>query len=785
MQSVTNRLLGREQSAFNSFARISAIISFLFVVTFASGLSTPASAQSYRFSTVTIEGNVRVEDGTVLSYAAIPRGASVSAATLNAAYQRLLGSGLFETVELVPSGSRLLIVVQEYPTINRINIEGNRRLKDSDLMPLVTSAPRRVYSPSQAETDAATLTEAYRQNGRMAATVEPKIIRRSDNRVDLVFEVTEGRVVETERVSFVGNRNYSDRRLRRVLESKQAGLLRAIIRADTFVADRIEFDKQVLTDFYRNRGFVDFQILDVTAEVTRQRNAYFITFNIREGQSFDFGEITVVSDLAEVDPDEFLGASRIRSGSTYTPVAVENTIARMERLALQKGMNFIRVEPRVIRNDAEQTLDIEFAVVKGPRVFVERIDIEGNNTTLDKVIRREFKSVEGDPFNPREIRQAAERIRALGYFKTAEVDSREGSAPGQVVVDVNVEEAPTGSLGFGASYSSSGGLGLNVSFSESNFLGRGQTVGLSFDTSIDNRKLSASFLEPSFLDRNLQFGLSAAYQETDNDAVSYDTKLMSFSPSLVFPLSENGRLQLSYTLRNNEISDVSADSSAILHAEAGSKVTSEIGYTYSYDTRRTGLNPNAGILFQFSQSVAGLGGDNEYLKSTARLLAQKKIAREEVTISAEFQAGALNMFSGNSRVTDRFLLSSDQLRGFEPFSIGPTDLAAANADRLGGNYFAVARFEARFPVGLPEEYGIDGGLFFDIGSVWGLDNTAGGPFGGPITAVDDGLKIRSSIGFSIFWDTALGPLRLNFGRALQKESYDETRVFDLTISTQF
>jgi len=785
MLRVTNRAPGRLQSKLFDLVRLGRVAAFLFVLLGAFGAASDVSAQTYRFSSVVIEGNTRIEDGTILSYAAIPRGKSVSAATLNDAYQRLVASGLFETVDLLPSGGRLRIVVTEYPTINRINIEGNRRLKDEDLLPLVVSAPRRVYSPSQAEADAATLTEAYRQNGRLAATVDPKIIRRSDNRIDLVFEVTEGRVIETERISFVGNRFFSDRRLRRVLESKQAGLLRNLIRSDTFLADRIEFDKQVMTDFYRARGFVDFQVLDVTSEFTRQRSGYFVTFNVREGQIFSFGEITATSDVREIDPDEFLAASKIKTGATYTPVAVENTIARMERLAIQKGLNFIRVEPRVTRNDADLTLDIEFALVKGERVFVERIDIEGNSTTLDKVIRREFKVVEGDPFNPREIRQAAERIRALGFFKQANVDTREGSSPEQVIVDVNVEEQPTGSLGFGASYSSSGGFGLNISFSESNFLGRGQSVGLSFDTGVDNRKLSASFSEPNFLDRDLTFSLAAAYRESDNDAVAYDTKTLSFSPSFEFPLSENGRLRLSYLVKKEELSDVSADSSAILHAEAGSRVSSEIGYTYSYDTRRTGLNPNAGILFQFGQSFAGLGGDNEYLKTSARLLSETKIAREEVTLRAEFEAGALNMLSGNSRVTDRFLLTSDQLRGFEPYSVGPRDLAAVNSDRLGGNYYAVARFEARFPLGLPEEYGIDGGVFFDVGSVWGLDDVNGGPLGGPITIVDDGMKLRSSIGVSIFWQTAIGPLRFNFSRALKKESYDDTQSFDLTVSTRF
>ncbi|MEP3892500.1 MAG: outer membrane protein assembly factor BamA, partial [Litorimonas sp.] len=362
--------------------------------------SGAVSAQTYSFNTVEIDGATRIEDATILSYAGIARGETVSAGELNAAYQRILGSGLFETVEIAPSGSTLVIRVTEYPTVNRISFEGNTKLKDEALQAIIQSQPRRVFSPSLAEQDAARITQGYEQAGRLAANVDPVIVRRSNNRVDLIFEIKEGKVVEVERISFIGNRNYSDRRLRRVLESKQAGLFRQIIQRDTFVADRIEFDKQVLRDFYLSRGYVDFQILTAAPEFSRERDAFFVTFNVREGQKFSFGEITTSSDVTNVDPDEFAAEIRIKPGQTYTPTGVDQTIRRLERLAVQKNLDFIRVEPRVTRNDRTLSLDIDFVIVRGPRVFVERIDIEGNSTTLDRVVRRQFEAVEGDPFNP-------------------------------------------------------------------------------------------------------------------------------------------------------------------------------------------------------------------------------------------------------------------------------------------------------------------------------------------------------------------------------------------------
>ena len=764
-------------------------LSLFLAITIAYTVSPSAvQAQSYRFTSVEIQGNQRIEPATILTYAGIARGETVSAGALNDAYQRILGSGLFETVDLQPRGNTLVIAVREFPTINRINFEGNKRIKDDDLATIIQSKSRLVYNPSTAESDAAEITEAYSQAGRYSATVTPKIIRRSENRVDLVFEVTEGKVVEIERLSFVGNRAFSDRRLRRVLETKQAGLLRALIRKDTFIADRIEFDKQVLRDFYLSRGYVDFQVLSVNSEIARNRDGFFITISVREGQPFKFGEVTTVSDLQEVDAEEFQAAVKIRPGNKYTPTHVENTIARMERLAIKKGLNFIRVEPRITRNDRDLTLDVEFVISKGPRVFVERIDIEGNATTLDRVVRRQFDVVEGDPFNPRAIRQSAERIRRLGFFSKADVNAREGSAPDQVIVDVDVEEQPTGSLNFGASYSTDSGVGLTVGFSERNFLGRGQSLSFSFNTASDDASASFTFVEPAFLGRDVKFRFSGFYTTSSNSNSHYGTRVVGFSPALEFPVSENGRLEVRYSVGSSVTKDVDTTAgvnSAILIADQdqGTLLTSSLGYSYSYDTRRTGLNPNAGIVFRFGQDYAGLGGDTKYIKTTALLGAETKVFNEEVTLRAVFEGGAISSLSNNeTRVTDRFFLNGSKMRGFEANGLGPRagtgGSGVTNEDALGGNMFAVARFEANFPLGLPEEYGLSAGVFYDVGTVWGLDNLHG-------TGVDDSLHWRSAIGFSIFWTTAIGPLRFNFSKALQKESYDRDQSFELTIQTTF
>ena len=757
-----------------------AVCRLLVMLTVVSVLAAPdpAMAQTYRFSSVTIEGNKRIEADTILSYAGIERGETVTAGQLNDAYQEILGSGLFEVVELEPQGNRLVIRVTEFPTISRIAFEGNRKIANDDLSGFIQSSPRQVFSPTQAERDAVTITEAYAQNGRIAARVNPKVIRRSDNRVDLIFEIFEGGNIETKRIGFVGNRAYSDRRLRRVIQSKQAGLLRALIERDTFVEDRIEFDKQLLTDFYNSRGYVDFRVTGVNAELARTRDAYFVTFQVQEGQQFRFGKIATVSDYAGVDSAPYQDTLKVTPGTVYSPSLIENSIARMERLAIQQGIDFLRVEPRVTRNDRDLTLDVEFVLQRGPRVFVERIDIEGNTTTLDRVIRRQFDVVEGDPFNPRAIRQAAERIRALRFFEKVDVNAREGSRPDQVVIETDVEETTTGSVSVGASFSTNSGLGVQLGFAERNFIGRGQQLSANIFATADRVNYNLGFVEPAFLGRDVALGLDFSFFETERDTNRlFDTTIGQFRPSLTFPIGENSRLGVFYNARYEDISNHRGPSGILdFETEQGELWTSAVGYTYSYDTRRTGLDPTAGVLLSFQQEFAGLGGDNDFVKTTGRIVGQRTIFNEDVTLRAILEGGAIQFSNGqSSRFINRF---NDQvIRGFEPNGMGPVE----GDEHLGGDYFAALKMEAEFPLGLPDEYGITGGAFYDIGSIWGLDNQSRAT--GPLNST--GFEPRHVIGVSIFWSSPFGPIRMNFSEALQSEPGDREQQFNLTVRTDF
>ncbi len=773
-QKLTNNILWRTLSIF----------SLIFLVSLVS-VPQVAQAQSYTINSFDVDGNRRIETSTIIARTGIQPGQTVTAGELNDAFQRLLDSGVFETVKLTPRGTTLQIEVQEYPTINQISIEGNRRVKDDVLIEAISSQPRRVFTPQVAEADADLIAEIYSAQGRVSATVIPRIIRRSDNRVDLVFEIAEGTTIEVERVSFVGNRAFSDRRLRRVLETKQANFLRTFLRSDTFIADRIEFDKQVIRDFYLSRGYVDFRVNSANVEFTRERDAFFLVMNITEGQKFSFGKISTVSEIPGVNAADYQNALKIKPGVTYSPSLIENSIARQERLGIKQGVDFLRVEPRVTRNARDLTLDVQFVLTKGPRIFVERIDIEGNTTTLDRVIRRQFDTVEGDPFNPREIRQAAERIRALGFFAVADVEPREGSSPSQVIVDVDVEEQPTGSLSLGGSYSVSDGFGIAIGLNESNFLGRGQNLGITLSTAQDAEQYTLSFSEPYLLGRRLRFDLGLGLASTNSSFASYDTERVFFNPQLSYSIGELSALRLRYGWDRSEMTQQDNEvNGAVISSEIdqGKRTTSSLGVSYVYDSRLGGLNPNAGVLFEVGLDAAGLGGDNEFYKSTARAIAQTRVLSEEVVLRATLEMGALHWRGGDfSRTLDRFVLGPNTFRGFEPAGLGPRDLSNGQDDAIGGNYYWVARFESDFPLGLPEELGLRGGVFYDVGNLYNIDNvnTAGADIVGA-----DG-SIRHVVGVSVLWETPFGPLRFNFSKALKKEDFDQEQNFDLTIQAQF
>ena len=738
------------------------------------------TAQTFTISEIEIVGNQRIETETIESYISLSKGQNFEADEINSAYQRVLKSGLFESVTFDENDGVLKVTVVEYPTINRIYFEGNVRIEDTVLEKVLKSKEKYVLDAQTVEQDRKNIAETYAVMGRLAARINPKVIKKSENRVDLIFEIFEGGVIEIQKIGIVGNKAFSDRRLRRVLSTKQAGPFRAFVRSDTFVEERIEFDKKVLKEFYISRGFVDFRVNSVNAELTEERDGYFVVFNITEGQQFSVGNVAVETSLKELDTAEYYKILKLKAGAVYSAKVTELDVEKIERLALKNGLDFIRVRPKITKDGSSLALNVTYLIERGPRVILERINIAGNTATLDKVIRRQFRAAEGDPFSARRIRQATDRIRSLGFFETVDVSAREGKRKDSVIVDVLVKEKPTGSVSLGGSYSTSSGFGLLLEYAERNFLGRGQDFRLKYNSGVGSRTYSLGFIEPEFLSPGLSLGLSSKFTETEKENSNYDTTILDVSPQVSFPISDFSKLSVSIGYNETELRNAVNVGSIIQNeVDLGQDERAYSRIAYTYNTLRDGLDPNFGVLLKLSQEVSGFTGDGESSKTSALARLQRKILNEEVLVKGTLEGGVLNY--GNSRVTDRFFLGSALMRGFEPGGIGPREIVNEGElinDALGGNTFAVLRLEAEFSLGLPEEYGIDGGIFFDVGNLWSLDNIS------EDVIYDDG-SWRSVLGASLFWKTPIGPLRFNFSRPLQKETFDREQNFDLTIRTQF
>ncbi|WP_170317701.1 outer membrane protein assembly factor BamA [Paroceanicella profunda] len=760
----------------------------------------PVNAQSIqstqRFDTIDVRGNRRIEAETIRLYSGLEAGKAFSAEDLNLASRKIFATGLFSDVNVQPSGGTVVITVTENPTINRISFEGNDILDDDTLNTIINERPRRAYTRGGAEADAQLIIDAYRQSGRYGAEVKPVIIEQPDNRVDLVFEVFEGEVTEVESITFVGNKQISSRRLRRSIQTQEANLLSFLFTSDNYDPDRLELDKQMLRRYYLEHGFVDFTVLSAAAELSVDRTGFYVTFALDEGEQYTYGPATVSTQAAGLDPAEFEPLIQTTEGDTYNIRDVEKTIDEMTFLAGQKGYAFIQVRPQVVKDEVNHTISIDYQLVEGPKVYVERIDIRGNTSTLDRVIRRQFDVVEGDAFDSRAIERARQNISDLDFFSKEDVRVEPGSDDDRAVVVVDVEEKLTGSLSFGVGYSSSDGPIGSFVIAEDNFLGRGQQVSTQFVISGEYQSVAFDFFEPALLDRDLGAGFNVYYRQTDRtDESSYNETNIGFQPRMVFPLSESGDLEVRYRISQDEIDPIdrsgSQRTSEFIKAEEGTRLTSSIGYTYTWDERDDPVETRAGWLMKISQDFAGIGGDSYYVKNVASMKGFTSFLDGDLVLSAEVEGGALIGFDDDTTVTERFFLGGDTFRGFTYGGFGPrdrgTDFSGHGVDdALGGNFYAVTRLQASFPLGLPDDYGLYGGFFADIGTLWGLDSTSITSANGNQTrTVDDAPNLRAALGVSLFWDSTFGPLRFNLAYPVMSEKGDDKEYFRFTAGTRF
>jgi len=766
-----NSYLGKNQF-FQNLNIISLLI--LLFLSF-SILPTKSFSQEGTISSIIVDGNKRITSETIIAISKIEKGALYSPSQLNSALQLIKKSTFFKTATVSFVNNILTINVVENPTINTINFEGNGTLKDENLSELIFSKERQTLSISKTEKDADVIASAYADTGRISASITPKIVELSDNRVDLIFEIVEGRITEVEKITFTGNRVFSDFRLKSVIATKQAGIFRRLMQSDIYVEDKLNYDIDRLQNFYINKGYIDFEV-KTSVKLTRSKDAFLISYNIKEGQQYKFSEIDFDISDVEIAKESLFKLNRIKAGNSYDQRRLSKLIENIDIYLAKEGINFIEPVPIINRNDTKLTMDVVIQLQKTKKVFVERIEVEGNSTTLDEVIRQKFDFAEGDPFNRRKIFEAIDKIRGLGFFSDVETDTREGSSPEKIIIEVKLTEKPTGSLGVGAGYNSSDGSVFTFNINERNFLGRGQTVKLDLSSSKIEKTNAIGFEDPSFLGRNLLAGISFGQTTLTPSSTPLKTDTVYFSPLIGFPLSRYSKISIKYRLDQDEVKLTTYPHlvSPIIRSDVGNKNKSALILSYNLDKTNSVVSPTAGYDFRITQEISGLGGNVSYLKSEFKLKTYKTMFRDDIILSSELSSGAIA--GSDASLMNRFTLGGDRLKGFRNRGIGPFDTLYGT--QLGGKMYTALSLQASFPIGVPEEYGIFGGLFMDTGSLWGLDNTDSG-------RIDDGANIRSAAGVSIFWDSVIGPLRFNWSRPIKREKYDVIENFRFTIDTRF
>ena len=745
-------------------------------------LPTKSFSQEDTISSIIVDGNKRITSETIIAISKIEKGALYSPSQLNSALQLIKKSTFFKTATVSFVNNILTINVVENPTINTINFEGNSTLKDENLSELIFSKERQTLSISKTEKDSDVIASAYADTGRISASITPKIVELSDNRVDLIFEIIEGRITEVEKITFTGNRIFSDFRLKGVISTKQAGIFRRFINSDTYAEDKLNYDTELLQNFYINKGYIDFE-LDSSVGLTRKKDAFLINHSIKEGQQYKYSEINFDISDVNIDKKSLIKLNRIKNGSVFDRRRIPKLLEEIDIFLTKNGINFIEPIPIINRNDTELTMDVTIQLQKTKKIFVERIEVEGNSTTIDEVIRLQFDFAEGDPFNRRKILNAVDRIRGLGFFSNVETSTREGSSPEKIIIEVKLTEKPTGSLGIGAGFNSSDGSVFTFNINERNFLGKGQTIQLDLSSSKIEKELSVGLEDPSFLGRNLLAGISFGQKTITPAATPIKTDKQFFAPKIGFPLSRDSNLTLSYRLDQDKVKLTyeNAVMSPLIKSDVGNKTKSAVLLTYNLDKTNSVVSPTAGYNLRIIQEINGLGGNVSFSKSSFDVKTYKTLLRDDIVLSSGLSSGVI--LGSDAAITNRFFLGGDQLKGFRNQGIGPIDNtfsgSDANGDPLGGKMFASISLEASFPIGVPEEYSIFGGIFLDAGSVWGLDNTQS------TGTVDDSFKIRSAAGVSLFWDTVIGPLRFNFSRPIKREKYDVIENFRFTVDTRF
>ena len=745
-------------------------------------ISPNFALSQFNIKEIIVSGNSEVSAETIIAISGLSKSNNMSANSINEGFRRLSDSGLFQNVVLNPVGTRLIISVIENPIISNVDFEGNKIFKDQFLFSIISSQTRTPFSKGIIDEDIRKILQIYREKGRFKATIVPQKVLLKEGGIGLIFSVNEGPRTEIKSINFIGNKEFNDSRLRSVIESSQKSLFSFISTSDDYSELRQEKDRKLLEEFYSDKGFANAKVKSSVGTLSDDGKSFNITYTIFEGNRTSISEVKFENKISTLDLSDIRYLVKTKKGDLYVGSEIEKIRKSLEKKVIDLGFPFAKVSLKKININEKQSVDIVFMIFNGPSLYVERIDIKGNNQTLDKVIRREFSISEGDAFNPALIRKSEEKLRALGFFKNLSVSVLPGSSSDKAVVNVDVEEAPTGSLNFGAGYSTDTELSGTISLSERNFLGKGQRLLFEVLTSESNKSVKFGFTEPALLNRDLSASIDLTYLDLEPRQSSFTSNESSIRTGFGFKLGNDTKLITSLKILEEKISVPISSNSLILKEDQGKISKTELSFDYLIDGRDSIIKPKNGFLVRSDITISGLGSRNSFIKGSARGKIYNSFFDDLITVTGELEGGFMQMQNGFSRTVDRFSLGGRSLRGFQYGQIGPRE----GDEPLGGENYAVSRIEANFPIGLPKELGFYGGIFAEAGSLWGLnyDKEKIEIDANDLKSVDS--QIRSSVGFTLYWSTPIGPLQFNWAKPQQYLSgVDKTENFSFNIASQF
>ncbi len=744
-------------------------------------------------SAIKVEGNQRIEEGTIRSYMLVQAGDPFDPERIDRSLKTLFATGLFQDVKLRRDGNVLMVAVQENPIVNRIAFEGNRKLNDEQLRGELQLRARAVFTPQLAQADRQRLLDLYARRGRFAAAVVPKVIRLDQNRVDVVFEVNEGDTTLVSRIAMVGNRAFSENRLREVINSREQAFYRILSSSDQYDPEKINFDKELLRRFYLKNGYADFEVRDATAELSPDRRAFFVTFTLSEGERYTVGQVGIDSKLRNLKGEELTPLLQIASGDTYDGDIVERTTQAIQDAVQNRGYAFVDVKPRIARDRAKKTVDLVFDVTEGPRVYVERINISGNTRTKDRVIRREFRLAEGDAFNAATVRRSRQRLQDLGYFNGVTVTPSPGSAADRAVLNAVVDEKATGELTLGGGFSTDAGALLNVGLRERNLIGTGIDASINGVLAQRRSQLDLSITDPYFLERNLVAGFDLFDVNNNNqDIAAYNESRIGGALRLGYEFNEHLRQAWTYSLVSRRIFDVQEGASIYIQNQVGTSLLSQIGQTLSLDYRDSRTEPHDGFLLRLGTDFAGLGGTARYVRTkldgTYYIPLERFTGDSDWGIALSAGGGYLAQLGREERIIDRFFLGGDNLRGFQSGGAGPHAISnpiagVTSNDSIGGRLIYTQSTELRFPLPISADLGLSGRAFVDIGSL--SEVTKIGAVNGVVPRVVESATPRVGTGVGVSWKTPFGLINIDIAQAVVKRPYDQTQVFRFGFGTRF